>query len=386
MKKIMFITDLYPHKYNAAAGIFVHHQLSELSKHYQIFVMATCDKYSWAIEHSKENDITITRVYYPYWQRYFLSSLISYPLFTLPVTIFSYLRWKPDIIHVHDFRHVPELLWLKLWLKFIPKPQYLTIHNIRTHPNRLGNNPLKWFYKLTLLPALRRWTHVFTVNNRLADWIYPHGYSQDSVSVIGNGIHPYNNNDKICISSWLSDAEPNCFKIIGVGNLVPEKGFDILIKAVAALCANSYNIQLLIVGDGSERKSLCQLITTLEMQDNIHFAGILPNDTVRSLYPHFDAFVLPSYSETFGIVYIEAMYAGLPVVGIRGEGISGLFDDGVEALFAKPKDIDDLSDKMLILISNPQLCTSMGAASAKKVRKRFMMKQLIDRVREVYER
>ena len=382
----MFISDLYPHKHNAAAGIFVYHQLVELSQHYRIFVLATCDKYAWEIERSHESGITVTRVYYPYWQRFFLSSLICYPFFALPVIISSYRRWKPDIIHVHDYRHVPELLWLKAWLGFIPKPQYLTLHNIRTHPARLGNNPLKWFYKQALILALRKWTHIFTVNSRLAEWVYSRGYAKDRVSVIGNGIHPFQVNDKISMPSWFKAAEPDCFQIIGVGNLVPQKGFDLLIKAVAALCARSYKIQLMIVGDGSERTSLSQLIAKLGMQDNIHFAGILPNDMLRSLYPHFDAFVLPSYSETFGIVYIEAMYAGLPVIGIRGEGISGLFEEGIEALYAKAEDPQDLADKILILIHNPKLRKTMGEASAKKVKEQFMIKLVMDKVTQVYER
>lgn len=382
----MFITDLYPHQYNAAAGIFVHHQLTELSKHYKIFVLATCDKYAWAIERSQEDSITVTRVYYPYWQRYFLSSLITYPLFALPVIILSYLRWKPDFIHVHDYRHVPELVWLRLWLRFIPKPQYLTLHNLRTHPQRLGNNPLKWFYKRALVFALGRWTHIFTVNGRLAAWVYAHGYAQDKVTVIGNGITPFVPKDNINLPAGIIDAEPGWFKIISVGNLVPEKGFDILIKAVSTLIAKSYKLQLWIVGDGYEGPALSRLVVKLRLQDYIHFAGIMENDTLRSLYPRFDAFVLPSYSETFGIVYIEAMYAELPVIGIKGEGISGMFDEGGEALFAKPQDIDDLADKILILMENPQLRKTMGEASAKQVRERFMMKQLIDKVMEVYER
>lgn len=386
MNRIMVITDLYPHRYNLAAGIFVKHQLTELSKHYKVFVLATCDKYPVAYEHCVEEGITVTRIYYPYWQKYFLSSLLTYPLFVIPILILSCLRWKPDIIHVHDYRHVPELVWIKLILKSFRKSRYLTLHNIRTHPDRLDGNPLKCFYKQGLSFALSNWTHIFTVNRRLADWVYSQGYSTNNVSIIGNGIHPHNPTEFTIMPTWAMSSEQGSFNIISVGNLVPEKGFDILIKAVHTLVAESYNIRLLIVGDGCERTSLVELIAKLALQNSVHLAGVLANDYVRNLYPLFQAFVLPSYSESFGIVYIEAMYAGLPIIGIEGEGIYGMFDDGTEALFAKAKDVDDLAGKIRHMINNPQLCKSMGEASGTKVRNQFMMKQLIDKVIEVYER
>lgn len=386
MKKVMYITDLYPHKHNPAAGIFVKHQLAELSKHCQIYVLATCDKYHLAIEHANEDNITVCRAYYPYWQKFFLSSLFTYPLFAMPAMITAHLRWKPDIIHVHDYRHVPELVWLRLWLRVIHKPQYLTLHNIRTHPDRLGANPLKWFYKQGLKLALHGWTHIFTVNSRLADWVYEQGYTNERVTITGNGIHPFTASDSVNLPINVSNAEEGCFKVISVGNLVPEKGFDLLIKAVGRLIAQSLDIRVLIIGDGSERHALSQLIDKLHLQEHIQLAGVLPNDVVRSYYPHFDAFILPSYSESFGIVYIEAMYAGIPVIGIAGEGVSGLFTNGTEALFAKPKDLDDLTNTILQLISNPQQREQMATAAQTKVKNNFMLYELAEKIVEVYER
>ncbi|MDD4310689.1 MAG: glycosyltransferase family 4 protein [Candidatus Cloacimonetes bacterium] len=385
MKKLLIITNLYPHQYNSAAGIFVYYQAMELAKHYDVHVAATCDKYPYDIQCVTEDTINVTRIFYPYWQRYFLSSLLTYRFFAIPQLKSIIINWQPDLIHVHNYRHVPELVWLKPLLNKFNIPTFLTLHNIRTHPDRLPGNPLRWFYKQGLPIAFNNWTHIFTVNSRLVRWVEPF-LPSDRITVIGNGILPFTPKSSNIEETSNARQKSDCFKIISVGNLVTEKGFATLVDAVHLLIKEGFKLQLVIVGEGDQRNQLIQQISRYKLNDCVTLTGALPNQQVRDMYQNFDAFVLPSYSETFGIVYIEAMYAGIPVIGVMGEGIAEFAMQGVHALFAKPKDSIDLAKQLKFLIQNPEQVKAIAESGCKLVNQNFMISKIIERIAEVYER
>ena len=115
-KKLLLITDLYPNKFNPVNGVFVQKQAIELSKFYQVQVVAACDKNPYLIYQHHQDGFTAKIICYPYWQKFFLSSLITYRILALPAIKRCYKRFQPDLIHIHDYRHIPELFWLKPWL------------------------------------------------------------------------------------------------------------------------------------------------------------------------------------------------------------------------------------------------------------------------------
>ena len=381
-KKLLLITDLYPNKFNPVNGVFVQKQAIELSKFYQVQVVAACDKNPYLIYQHHQDGFTAKIICYPYWQKFFLSSLITYRILALPAIKRCYKRFQPDLIHIHDYRHIPELFWLKPWLNKLPIPRFLTLHNIRTHPAFLINNPRIKFYKWALQWTLTRWNHIFTVNSRLAEWVKT--YNQE-VTVIGNGITEPISVEPVLIDKFKKKLYDDYFKIISIGNLVTEKGFSYLIEAVSILKKEGFLIQLLIVGEGEKRNDIERKIHSCNVAKEVTLPGRIDNAFLRNILPLFDLFVLPSYSETFGIVFLEAMYAGLPVIGIRNEGIYGFAEDGVEALFAEPKNSKDLADKIKLLINNPDLKEEIAKAGQRLVKEKYMLKELIQRVIAIYE-
>ncbi len=376
---------MYPYNQNPVSGIFVQHQVEELAKHYRVKVISTNFSFPHKVTTTLENDIEVTRIFFSVYKPYFFSSIVSYFLFALPVIRKIYRDWAPDIVHVHDCRHIPELLILRTWLNKLAQLQFVSLHNIRSHPEMLPNNRIKWLYKCTMGLAYRNWSGLFTVNERLRNWISP--YLEDSkITVLGNAISPTvqcqsDIFDKLSV--WLSKTR---YKIISVGNLVPTKGFDILIEAVNILIKQGESIQLVIIGDGLERNKLISMIQVAGLQDIVFMTGSIENSIVRNIYPLFDAFVLPSYSETFGIVYIEAMFAGLPVIGTKGQGIDGIFTDQVECLLANPKDTANLVSRISFLMQNPEQAMKIAEAGKAKVRKDFMLPNLIQKVIDAYEK
>lgn len=385
MKKLLIISDLYPSRQNSLQGIFVRHQAEELASQYRVMVVSFQIGSCFKVKRCTQGKIALYTVTYPALKNPFLSAFITFPLFALPVARKVLAAWKPNLVHVHDFRHIPELFWIKVWLDRVKLPKFLTLHNIRTHPERLVGNRLLPFYRKTLPKALSRWDHVFTVNARLRSWLLPY-LDADSISVLGNAIGPTLDCDESKLAPVKSKLRESSFKIITAGNLTPGKGFNYLIDAIRILTEQGLDTQLVIVGAGKEIATLAAQIRALKLDERVWLTGALENPILRNLYPLFDLFVLPSYSESFGIVYLEAMYAGIPALGIVGQGIHGLFEDGREVLFAEPRDSSSLADQIAKIIREPELRASIARAGQERVQRDFMLPKLIDRIREVYER
>lgn len=384
MKKLLIITDMFPDRYNPVSGIFVKHQVDELAKSYDVKVISTYFPRRTGVEQSSTGNYGVTHISFPLISNLFLSSLLFYRFYALKIIREVIVNWKPDLIHVHDCRHVPELVSLGRMLHKLKLPAFLTVHNNRTHPDMIASRKFKWLYKLWLGKAYRNWTHIFTVNSKLKSTIAEF-VDEHKISVIGNGILPCPVIDQASIEKYKQMLSPTGFNIVSVGNLVKEKGFDILIRAVGKLLSKYDDIRLLIVGEGAERKVLEKLIATQNLERNVILAGRVENDLVRNLFGMFDVFVLASYRETFGIVYLEALDAGLPVIGVKGQGIDGVIIDGVEGYLVNPGDIEELSDKIAFLIQNKEKADSVARAGQYMVKSRYQLKDLIQRIIKVYE-
>lgn len=135
------------------------------------------------------------------------------------------------------------------------------------------------------------------------------------------------------------------FVFVSVGNLIPIKAFNILIEAFAQVKENT---KLFIIGDGPEKKRLQNQIHELQLNGQVELLGQLERTEINKIYQNSHIFVLPSQSETFGVSYIEAMYAGLPVIATRCGGPESFVDES-NGILVPTNDIDSLAiamDKM----------------------------------------
>ncbi len=110
------------------------------------------------------------------------------------------------------------------------------------------------------------------------------------------------------------------FTFVSVGYLKPIKDHALLLKALRSVTRSREHVRLVIVGDGPEKMKLLSLAKQLGIQDKVTLTGILPRTQVRETLDSADSFVLPSQYETFGVVVIEALSRGLPVIATRCEG------------------------------------------------------------------
>ena len=112
------------------------------------------------------------------------------------------------------------------------------------------------------------------------------------------------------------------------------KNTHLLIKAFSAI--ENSDLELIIIGDGPERKKLEHLAQNLNVSDRVHFMGQMPRDKVIDNLRKADIFIMVSHSETFGLVYLEAMASGCITVGTKGEGIDGVIKDGENGFLCEP--------------------------------------------------
>lgn len=157
--------------------------------------------------------------------------------------------------------------------------------------------------------------------------------------------------------------------VLACGRLVPYKGFDVLIRAAAA-----HNFEVWIIGDGTERPRLEQLIRELGLGERVRLLGSV-NDCERiKLMCLADVFVMPSVTnaETFGLVQLEAMAAGRPVVNTALDtAVPRVARHGMEAITVPPGDAEKLGEAIDTLIRDPERRRCMGLAARTRALSRY---------------
>lgn len=141
---------------------------------------------------------------------------------------------------------------------------------------------------------------------------------------------------------------------VSAGNLLPRKGFDILIRAFSKALTIRQNIKLKIFGEGSEREKLEKMITEYSLSSSVCLMGKYVKEDLCGLFEDASAFVLSSRVETFGVVYIEAMALGLPVIATKCGGPED-FVNKSNGCLVDVDDVDQLADTMVYMADHWRL-------------------------------
>jgi glycosyltransferase involved in cell wall biosynthesis len=155
--------------------------------------------------------------------------------------------------------------------------------------------------------------------------------------------------------------------IVFVGRLVVGKGIFDLLEAVSLIVRQGEPLKLIIVGDGPAAGVVRDTITALALNDHVETRGYIVGDRLHEAYDEADMLVLPTYSEGFPTVILEAMDAGLPVVTTPLRGAVDQLAEGVNALFVPPRHPQLLAAAIRRLASDEELRGRMGRANRLKV-------------------
>jgi len=249
---------------------------------------------------------------------------------------------------------------------------------------------LGWKNKLESF-LVRRLPFVHAVSEALkADVVEQMALSPERVHVIANyllrsqisGRVNANSIDKKSESSMSKRSPSDCaLRVIAVGRLSREKGFDLLVEALAEEPCRSISVIADIYGKGPQQQSLQTLIETERLRDRVVLKGEI--DDIYSLLRDYDVVVIPSRSETFGVVALEAFMAGIPVIASDIPGLKEV-TGGSAAQFA-PGSASSLAECLIAVANNPDLREKLGAAGRQRLEKEFSEDVVFPRFLHLYK-
>lgn len=173
-------------------------------------------------------------------------------------------------------------------------------------------------------------------------------------------------------------------EIVSIGNLIPLKGHDYTIQAVKKIVEKGkYDIHLTIAGRGEKEAELKTLVEKLELSKYVQFVGYVTYDKIVSLLQNSDVFVLPSYYEALGCVYLEAMACGVPVIGCWGNGIDEIIRNGQDGYLVEGKNVESIVENVEKMLEKNHY-KEMGRLARENVEKSYRWLDSAQSLREIY--
>jgi glycosyltransferase involved in cell wall biosynthesis len=292
-----------------------------------------------------------------------------------------------DIIHLHyPFYGAAEVVLLKKLIS--PKKSKLIIH-YHMEPTAKGLKGLAFrLYQLFFMPLFTRIADIITCAS--VDYVKHSGlatyYEKNKNKFwevpFGVGVEKFRQRTPV---HGRQIERKNILFVGGLDRAHYFKGVDVLLKAIRKLEIGNWKLE--IVGDGDLRPEYEKLARELGISDKVEFAGRVEDDKLPSYYQNSDVFVLPSVNqgEAFGLVLLEAMACGVPVIASDLPGVRRVFKDGKQGLLAKPGDIDDLAEKIKIILGDENLAKKMGKEGRKLVEEKYTWEKVGERLDRVYK-
>jgi teichuronic acid biosynthesis glycosyltransferase TuaC len=169
-------------------------------------------------------------------------------------------------------------------------------------------------------------------------------------------------------------------QLISICRLLKLKNLD---TVFSALERTTTDFVYHIYGDGPDRERLESLLAASKIKDKVQFMGRIAHTAIPAVLAKYDIFVMPSYPETLGRVYFEAMAVGLPVIGAKGTGVDGYIMNGESGFLVTPGDIDELATVLGKLMSDPALIKETGLR-VNKIAREFSAERMIEQLDGLY--
>lgn len=217
------------------------------------------------------------------------------------------------------------------------------------------------FLRDAMTEAIRAFGTFAIVGSHLADHMSALGVLRDLVDIVPNGadLPPAG-----AVRPFVRPGRGRPKYILSVSNLIELKGVGDTIAALSILSARGMDdFELRIVGDGPLRSELQALIARKGLGDKVTFLGRLPHGETLAEMARCDIFCLPSWAEAFGIVYLEAMAQGRPVIGCCNCGPADFVTDGLDGMLVAPKDPEAVADALSALWKAPERLERMSIAA-----------------------
>ena len=291
---------------------------------------------------------------------------------------------KPDIIHAHTI--IPDGFYVLLARGLSKTPLIITSHGIDIVKIKEINygyrlNPI---YSLIIKGVLKRCDKHVVVSNAMIKYASDAGSSHDKIVVIPNGIPSRKEvaEEKVELIKEKYNLQDN-YCILTLSGMRPIKGLEYLIRALP-IVLKEHNVHLLMACKGEYEAYIKALIEKFNLSKHITFLGFVSGEEKLALLKACDIFCIPSVFESFGIVILEAMQYGKPVIASEAGGMPEIIDNGKNGLLVPPKEPKKLADAICLLLDDENLRRTLGREAERSVNK-YSIENVARRYIEIYE-
>jgi glycosyltransferase involved in cell wall biosynthesis len=293
--------------------------------------------------------------------------------------------FQPDLVHLHYlfFTGYAAMAWSR-WNR---RPAIITL---------VGNDVYDPYYvPCSFMAPVNRWMvrradKVAAASSFIRDVIAEKfGRPRDQVDLVPYGVdltrfHPVDIGTIAALRRQLSLPEHRPI-VLTVQRLHERKGVNYYLEAARRMLAVRPNLFFVVVGSGPERDTLETLSKRLGLSENIRFTGKVLDGELPLYYQAADLFAFHTLHEGFGIVLLEAMACGKPVVTTRAGGTLDIVVEGDGGHLVQPRDAEALAERVLRVLADPNEARRMGERNRLRVEENFNWDRLTDRYMTLYE-
>jgi teichuronic acid biosynthesis glycosyltransferase TuaC len=374
---VLTLTPFYPSAEDESGGCFVAEPLDWLAKQgIRSTVFAVQPFYR------KKNRLAVSSVA-TRWFRY-LALPAGFGLPTAGAFAFArivgpirelHARQPIDLIHAHSALpcgHAAMLLNKELNIPYV-----VSVHGLDAFSTvQVSGRAQEWCRRISqhVYGSSRR---VICVSEHVREQVIEGMGRTCRTSVVYNGVDPE-------IFSPATVAEDDSMVILSVGNLIPTKGHQSLLRAAASLAEKFPNLRLELIGDGPELSRLQAQAAELKLTGRVVFRGRQSRKEVAAAMRRCTLFVLPSRYEALGCVYLEAMATGKPAIGCRGQGIAEIIQHGSNGFLVGPDNDAELALAIAMLLPDEPRRRNLGRAARDTILDRLTLAHQAESLARIY--
>lgn len=389
--KIGVITSAYPEYEDDPHGIFVHRLMKEIAKkgnEVRVIAPHTSGESEYIM-----GDVQIEKFHYFYPKRYeklagragmidnvkegwFVKiQVLTYLIFNV---WYSLVRFRDmDIVHVQW--PIPNGLGALFLKKIYGVPYINTIHGEEVYLAK------RYHLQFALRWLVNNSSKTITNSSATRNACVDAGLDEDKLEVIPFGV------DTDFFRPIDVPRTDNYFHILSVGYLIERKGHEYLIRAMKEILKEKDDVRLRIVGSGPLEGKLKSLISELDLEEYVDIIKNVSDDELLKLYNSSDVFVLPAVvdsqgnTEGLGVVLLEAMACGVPVIGSDVGGILDIIKDRENGLLRREKDFLGISRVIIKLVKDEICRKNLSLKGFATIKKRFTWAKISETYSDVYK-
>ncbi len=305
---------------------------------------------------------------------------LSFPVVAAPHITWMMPRLKLDVIHAHH----PVIVGAEAarFSEELDVPMVFTFHTMYHEYTHyflgMDNELVKQIVRRSVRDFANRADHIIAPSPAVVNLMPSYGI-QKPVDILPTPVDI----DKFKPRPKPLLDNPDRIRLIYVGRVAKEKNLDFLLRVFAQAAAKDERLEMLLVGGGPTLDDLRKLAKRLEIDHKVTFTGMVPFEQVVDELSLADLFIFSSTSETQGLVVLEAMAAGLPVVMVESEALLYFVNPGQDCIVAPEKE-NDMAAAILSLIKDPDRLRAMGKAARANAEK-YSIPALTTRLLDVYQ-